>query len=87
MYIPEASSRSFWTNMSHRNLLPLLAKHLAVFFPTTQYRLVENFGTQEVFVLIERQNNGRTDFKRCISCNNGIRLEEPTLPLVSSFCA
>jgi hypothetical protein len=30
-------------------------------------------------VLIEQQNNwyyGRTDFKQCISCNNGIRLQE-----------
>jgi hypothetical protein len=30
-------------------------------------------------VLIERQNSwnhGRTDFKQCISCNNGIRLQE-----------
>jgi hypothetical protein len=49
---------------------------------TTVHRLVTTFRDIGRVclgqVLIERQswNNGRTDFKQCISCNNGIRLQE-----------
>jgi hypothetical protein len=50
---------------------------------TTIHWLVTKFrDTRSVYlwqVLIERQNSwnyGRTDFKQCISCNNGIRLQE-----------
>jgi hypothetical protein len=50
---------------------------------TTVHLLVTEFRDTGSFcllqVLIERQNSlnfGRTDFKQCISCNNGILLQE-----------
>jgi hypothetical protein len=55
------------------------------------HRLVKTFrdtGSSCLWqVLIERQkswNYGRTDFKQCISCNDGMRLQE--FNLFSSFC-
>jgi hypothetical protein len=41
-------------------------------------------------MLIERQdswNYGRTDFKQCISCNNGIRLQEFNIAVGFIVCA
>jgi hypothetical protein len=100
-FIHEQNVCSFSNIASHLNRLLLFAKHLANAYPdkevpekTTIHRLVTKFrDTGSVFlwqVLIERQNSWnyvRTDFKQCISCNNGIRLQEFILPFVMSFCA
>jgi hypothetical protein len=69
-------------------LFAAVVKHVIIRVLTRKYQISlqqQHFGTQKCS--LSDKIAYITDFKQCISCNNGTRLQEFNIAIVSSFCA